>query len=138
MVELNFEHKLTRDTIASIFTKIKNLCSIDIDKANLKLGGRNKIVEIDESLYAKVKHNKDKDLKRPQVWTFGLVQRPDSLTAKKCYLQVVPNREAQTLLEIIYDKCLPGSIVYSDCWSSYDKISKLELVQKLSIIHSTF
>ncbi|RNA21956.1 hypothetical protein BpHYR1_003912 [Brachionus plicatilis] len=92
-----------------------NLCSIDIDKANLKLGG--------------------KDLKRPQVWTFGLVQRPDSLTAKKCYLQVVPNREAQTLLEIIYDKCLPGSIVYSDCWSSYDKISKLELVHK-TVNHS--
>ncbi|RNA00670.1 ISXO2-like domain-containing [Brachionus plicatilis] len=92
--------------------------SIDIDKANLKLGGRNKIVEIDESLYAKVKHNKGKDLKRPQVWTFGLVQRPDSLTAKKYDLQVVPNREAQTLLEIIFDKCLPYSIVYSDCWSS--------------------
>ncbi|RNA00667.1 hypothetical protein BpHYR1_035558 [Brachionus plicatilis] len=47
---------------------ITNLCSIDIDKANLKLGGRNKIVEIDESLYAKVKHNKGKDLKRPQVF----------------------------------------------------------------------
>ena len=51
------------------------MCTLDIDKKNLKMGGPGKIVEIDESLYAKVKHSKGKDLMRPQVWTFGLVQR---------------------------------------------------------------
>ena len=66
-----------------------------------------------------------KDLKRPQVWTFGLVQRRDSVSNGLCYLQVVPDREAETLLSIIYEKCLPGTIIFSDCWASYNKIAKL-------------
>jgi transposase-like protein len=40
-------------------------------------------------------------------------------------MQVVPNREAQTLLAVIYEKVLNGSTIYSDCWSSYEKLSKL-------------
>ncbi|CAF0708282.1 unnamed protein product [Brachionus calyciflorus] len=56
------------------------MCSLDSDKQNLKLGELGKIIEIDESLNAKVKHGKGKDLKRPQVWVLGLVQRKDSST----------------------------------------------------------
>lgn len=40
-------------------------------------------------------------------------------------MQTVRDREAETLLSIIYDKCKPGTTIYSDCWSSYNKISKL-------------
>ncbi|CAF0725430.1 unnamed protein product [Brachionus calyciflorus] len=69
-----------------------------------------------------VKHSKGKDLKRPQVWTFGLVERRDGKANGKVYLEVVPNREAQTLLAIIYEKVLSGTTIMSDCWSSYDKI----------------
>ncbi|CAF1088466.1 unnamed protein product [Brachionus calyciflorus] len=118
----------------SVFESSK--CSLDLDKQNLKLGGLGKIIEIDESLYAKLKHGKGKDLKRPNVWVFGLVQRKDSSTNGSCYLQVVPNREAETLLSIIYDKCLPGSIIYSDCWSSYNKISQLQYYQHQTVNHS--
>ena len=35
------------------------------------MGGPNKILEIDESLFIKVKHHKGKDLKRP----YGLYER---------------------------------------------------------------
>ncbi|RNA05329.1 hypothetical protein BpHYR1_031816 [Brachionus plicatilis] len=67
--------------------------NLTIAKTTSMVDGRNKIVEIDQFLYAKVKHIKGKDLKRPQVWTFNLLQRLDNVTGKKCYLQVVPNRK---------------------------------------------
>ena len=60
-------------------------------------------------------------MKRRQVWVFGLVDR---LTGQ-LYFEVVPDRTAKTLLAIIYEHVLPGSIVYSDKWSAYSKISKL-------------
>ncbi|CAF1058817.1 unnamed protein product [Brachionus calyciflorus] len=80
------------------------LCTLAKGKKNIKLVANGKIVEIDESLFAIDKHSKCKDLKRPRVWTFGLVERRDETTNDKVYLEVVPNREAQTLLAIIYEK----------------------------------
>ncbi|CAF1092705.1 unnamed protein product [Brachionus calyciflorus] len=74
--------------------------------------------------------------KRPRVWVFGLLQRKDSSTNGSCHLQVVPNRDAETLLSIIYDKCLSGSIIYSEFWSSYNKISQLRNYQHQTVNHS--
>jgi hypothetical protein len=39
------------------FRKFRNVCSMDLDKKNLKIGGRSYIVQIDETLAAKVKYN---------------------------------------------------------------------------------
>ena len=86
------------------------------------MGGPNKIVEIDESLFIKVKHHKGKDLKRPQVWVFGLYERD----TKKCFFVEVPKRDAFTLLNVIYKYCLPGTIIYSDCWRAYHRIISLD------------
>lgn len=58
IIQLNFEQKITRDTVFDIYCKLRQICSVDLDKENLKLGGNNKVIEIDESLYAKVKHNR--------------------------------------------------------------------------------
>ena len=46
-------------------------------------------------------------------------------STSQVYFEVVPDRTAKTLLAIIYEHVLPGSIVYSDKWSAYSKISKL-------------
>lgn len=60
MMELNFNQKLSEDMIGNLFKKLRQTCTVAIDKANITLGGQGKIVEIDESLYAKVKHWKGK------------------------------------------------------------------------------
>ncbi|CAF0747971.1 unnamed protein product [Brachionus calyciflorus] len=121
--ELNIldEIKISRYTVSKIFKYLRLCCCVFIDKTNIKLGGKSCIIEIDESLFGKVKYNKGKDLRKKKVWVFGLIER----LSGRCYLQVVPNRKAETLLAIIYDHVLPGSIVYSDKWSSYNKISEL-------------
>ena len=85
------------------------------------VGGEGKIVEIDESLYVKVKHWKGKDMRKEQVWVFGMLDRKTG----KIYFELVKKRDADTLLKIIYDHVLPGTQLHSDCWKSYERIKDL-------------
>lgn len=80
--------------------------------------------------------SKGKDLIRKQVWVFGLAQRKEANGSQKCYMQLVPDGEAPTLLGIIYDICEIGSIIYSDCWPSYNKISKMKDFNHQTVNHS--
>jgi hypothetical protein len=93
------ESELCRKTIGKIFKSLRNVCTISLDKINLKLGGRNQTIQIDESIFAKVKHFVGKDLVRKQVWVFRMVDvKPDQI-----YFECVKDRTAQTLLSVIYD-----------------------------------
>ncbi|CAF1094196.1 unnamed protein product [Brachionus calyciflorus] len=65
-------------------------------------------------------HNED--LGREQVWVLGLVERPNSDNESKCYLEIVKNRDALTLIKIICNTCEPETLIFSDSWSSYNKI----------------
>lgn len=122
----------------SMFYKLRQMCTLSIDKTNLKLGGYGKIVEIDESMYAKVKHWVGKDLKRKQIWVFGLVERvpKDEEDQSKCYMEIVKDREAITLVNIIYNKCETGTTIFSDKWPSYNKISSFKDFDHKTVNHS--
>lgn len=136
IIKMNFDDNVSENMVAGLFEKLRQICTLSLDKKNIVLGGFGKIVEIDESLYAKVKHWKGKDLRRGQVWVFGLVERKTDNQLPKCYLQVVKDREALTLLSIIYEKCNRGTTVYSDCWSSYNKISNFKDFKHQTVNHS--
>jgi len=41
-------------------------------------------------------------------------------------MEVVKTRDAATLLSIIYHRCLPGTIIYSDLWKAYRHIDKTD------------
>ena len=97
----------TRQTIGKTFNHLRNVCTLAIEKPNIKLGGPGHIVEIDESLFAKVKYNRGKDLWRKQVWVFGLVDR----ISGEIYFEIVPDRTAETLLNIIEQHVLPGTLI---------------------------
>lgn len=84
MVKLTFDHKINRDTFSSIFFRIRQLCSLDLEKKNLIFGGPGKIVEIDFTTTS------------TDFW-YGPKKRFDH---KWKLLKVVPNREDQTLIEI--------------------------------------
>lgn len=43
-----------RQTIAGVYGALRNVCSFSIQKSEIKLGGRGHVVEIDESIYARV------------------------------------------------------------------------------------
>jgi hypothetical protein len=112
-------------TISEIQQQIRLATSRAVDKTNVVLGGEGKIVEIDESLFVKVKHHKGKDLRRPQVWVFGLTERESVGNKKRALFVVVPKRDGKTLLNVIYKHVAPGTIIASDCWKAYKRIAKL-------------
>ncbi|CAF0955135.1 unnamed protein product [Brachionus calyciflorus] len=139
LIDLNFDETISDDCVMSIFYKLRQISTLSLDKKNLKLGGRGRIVEIDESMYAKVKHWVGKDLSRERIWVFGLVEscsKDCDVDDSKCYLEIVKNREADTLLQIIYEKCLDGTTIYSDCWSSYNKINCFKNFKHRTVNHS--
>ena len=44
----------------------------------------------------------------------------------KCLFVFVKHTDAFTLLNILYQYIAPNSIIYSDCWSSYNRIRYLD------------
>ncbi|RNA25962.1 ISXO2-like domain-containing, partial [Brachionus plicatilis] len=107
VINLNLEHQLTEAMILGVYARLRQICTLAVDKQNLKLGGSGKVVDIDESLYLV----KSSTGRRRPVWVFGLVERADGESNGRTYMQIVKDREAQTLLSIIYDKCESGSII---------------------------
>ncbi|CAF1131479.1 unnamed protein product [Brachionus calyciflorus] len=101
-----------------------NINKITCTTKKLELGGHGSIVEIDESIYAKVKHLKRKNLGRERVWVLGLVvrKRAEIEETPKCYTESVDNREAETLISIVYEKCKSTIVIYLDCWALYNKL----------------
>jgi hypothetical protein len=59
--DLATELELTRQTIGNYYKYLRYITAKDYDKDNVILGGVGRIVEIDESLFVKVKHHKGKD-----------------------------------------------------------------------------
>ena len=44
------------------------------------------------------------------------------------YMQLVPDRSALTLLPIIQDHVLPGTVIWSDQWRAYSRVSSIPSV----------
>ena len=85
---------------------------------NAVIGGPGKIVEIDESLFTKIKHNRGRQFKIKRIWVFGAIERG----TKKCLFFVV---KKETLFDLIIQHIAAGSIVNSDMWKAYMDIVKV-------------
>ena len=93
-----------------------------------KLGGENKIVELDESMFGKMKFGRGDPRKRRRAWVFGMVCRE----TKKCVLWVCPQdkegrykRTKPALWPIIQAFIKVGSMIYSDGFRGYRKLPTL-------------
>ena len=60
------------------------------------------------------------------MWVFGMVDT--STTPSLGYMEIVPDRTAGTLLPIIQDHTLPGTIIHSDEWRAYSRVSNVPTV----------
>ncbi|KAF9744318.1 hypothetical protein NGRA_3576 [Nosema granulosis] len=88
----------------------------------IRLGGLGIICQIDESLFVhKVKYHRGRAPRR-QVWVFGIVDTSTSPAIG--YMRIVEDRSAATLLPIVQEVCLPGTIIHSDMWAGYRELSE--------------
>ena len=85
-----------------------------------QIGGNGVEVEIDESKFGKRKYHKGHRVEGQ--WVFGGREKYDK---SKVFMVPVKNRKQCTLIPIIQKWIKAGSIIHSDCWKAYNKLSKL-------------
>ena len=74
---------------------------------------------------------------RQPVWVFGMVDT--SFTPARGYMEIVPRRDAATLLPIIHNHTRPNTIIHSDQWAAYGGVAALPTVAGHSTVnHSLF
>jgi hypothetical protein len=74
------------------------------DISSEKIGIVGKVIEIDESVFSKRKYHRGRLIKDySNTWVFGGVNREDS---SEMFVEIVPNRTKETLLEVKNDKLL--------------------------------
>ena len=102
------------------------LWSIDVSNkqlsnGNIKLGGRGKTVEIDESMFGhKRKYNRGRVSEG--AWVFGMVERGSgrALTFR------VPDRTRETLVtRLVQEFIQPGTVIISDKFSPYFNLNDI-------------
>lgn len=122
-------------SLISHYNFCRDICSWKLIQQPIRLGGPGIVVQIDESVFVKAKYNIGHAMQRQQRWVFGIY---DTIT-KQGYITFVNSRDEATLLPIIEQVVIPGSIIHSDQWAAYNGISRLphpQPYQHLTVNHS--
>ena len=77
-------------------------------------------IELDESYFGGVRKGKRGRGAAGKVAVFGILKR-----GGKVYTKVVINTKAETLMPLITSKIEPDSVVYTDCYRSYNALEDL-------------
>ena len=122
---------LSLRTVTRALQEIRNICSLKILYGHIKLGGRGKTVEIDESMFGhKRKYNRGRISKG--TWVFGMVERGSgrALTFR------VPDRTRETLVAgLVQNFIEPRTLIISDKFSPYFNLNNSGYVH-LMVNHS--
>jgi transposase len=86
--------------------------------------------EVDESYFGGVQKGKRGRGAAGKIPVFGILKR-----GGKVYTQMIPDTKSDTLFSAIKTKILPDSVVYTDCYRSYD-ILDISLFHHHRINHS--
>jgi hypothetical protein len=109
-IDKNRLNKLYLGILQIIFEKIG---------AGGMVGGKDEVVEIDETFIGKIKYNRGR--LHSQKIIFGGISR----ITKKIFMKVIPKRKKPTLKHAIESFIVPNSTVYTDTWSSYMSFSMI-------------
>ena len=118
-------------TVITALQRLRDICSLKILHGNVKLGGRGKTVEIDESMFGhKRKYNRGRISRG--TWVFGMVERG---TGRALAFRV-PNRTRQTLVAgLVQQFVKPGTTIISDKFSPYFNLNSLGYIH-IMVNHS--
>jgi hypothetical protein len=107
---------------------------------NRKIGGRNKIVEIDESKIAKRKYNKGHHV--DGAWVIGGIERSSLKNKiknenKKMFLLPIKTRDIDNIDKIIKKYVKKGTTIYTDCWKGYNNLKNIGY-KHMTVNHSKY
>ena len=103
------------NTAALFYHKIRQVIAAQLDlQAEEVLGGE---IELDESYFGGARKGKRGRGAAGKVIVFGILKRGD-----RVYTKVIADTKAKTLMPIIIRKIVPDSIVYTDCYRSYNAL----------------
>jgi hypothetical protein len=120
-----------QETVSDYFGWFQQLVCSSLDGESQIIGGEGIIVEIDETKIAKRKYNRGQHIEG--AWVLGGVERTDE---KKLFLVEVPDRTAETLLTVLSRHLRIGTIVYSDLWRGYIRLTDRLHLEHQSVNHS--
>ena len=112
-------------------SRLQDICSLKILHGNVKLGGRGKTVEIDQSMFGhKRKYNRG--WINWGTWVFGTVERGTGWALAFR----VPNRMRETLVAGLVQQFVePGTTIISDKFSPYFNLNSLGYIH-IMVNHS--
>lgn len=109
--------KINSNTAVDWDSFCRETCEVTMLQKSEKIGGPGKTVQIDESKVGKRKYHRGHRVEGQ--WVFGGIEED----TRKCFLVPVEDRSEATLLPIIKEWIEPGTLIVSDCWKSYSKLS---------------
>ncbi|XP_069672378.1 uncharacterized protein [Periplaneta americana] len=121
--------QVDKNTVLQWYLYCREACGVIVETFKGKLGGTGHTVEIDEFKFGKMKYHKGKLVEGR--WVLAAVDRE----TRECLLLPVHDRSKDVLLQIIKDRIVPGTTIYSDCWKSYNTLNDEEFKQ-LTLDHS--
>jgi transposase-like protein len=114
---------MTGHSSATVLAFIKyfgQVCGENIKEEEYVIGGPDVEVEIDECKISKQKYNRGRHIEG--AWIFGGIEHT---TEKRIFVEVVENRTAETLTEVMAHQIHPASIILSDFWRRYSGLTTL-------------
>lgn len=109
-------------TAENLFTFCKEMCMIDLIKNSVKIGGKNVYIEIDVCKLGEMNYVRD-ELSAGNCVMGGMDKR-----TKDSFFTVIDRNTRQDFFNAIREWVLPGSVLISECWKSYNCYSDEEFI----------
>ncbi len=107
-----------RNSGVRFFHKLREKIALKQQDRSEQFGGS---IELDESYFGGVRKGKRGRGAAGKVAVFGILKR-----GEKVYTQIVLDTKTKSLMPIIRCRVEPDSIVYTDCWRSYNALDVSE------------
>ena len=128
------EEETSPETVSDTYSYCREVCTeILLKDGAVQIGGVNCTVEIDEAKFGKRKYNRGRLVEG--TWVFGGICKE----TRECFFVPLPQEHGRTeesLLGLIKKHIRPGSIIHSDCFSSYNNIEQKLGHQHFTVNHS--
>jgi transposase-like protein len=119
------------NTVTAFYRHFRVLVESTLSEEDQLIGGPGVIVEIDETKLGRRKYNRGHRV--DGVWVLVGVKRT---TARRVFVVPLINRSADTLLDIIRNYVIQGSVIHTDMWKGYALVKEELNLEHHTVNHS--